>query len=526
MLTNKLKAFWSLAFFFSFIFSANATVYTTISDGSYNNCTIWDNGCPNNNIQQGDTVIINHVVNANSSMNVQGTLILGANGVFNSSNTLEITAVGIFINQGNFTTDNTLNINGTFFNEAIVTAPSVYTNGYICNSGTISLTEEFYAHGALVDCGGTVETCEFNMNSNNNAVDVTGSATAELFNQNLCCTDPGFPSPFGTLDGDYVIDSAGVSFCSLPIQPDAGIDISTSSCEGVSEINLYSLLSSDVDPNGTFSEVNPTGSLDPSTGIFTTAGLSAGTYTFIYTVAGYNASSDESEIEITINPVIYSVSELVACSSDLPVEWNGLSLNEEGSHSVTLMSVNTGCDSVATLDLSVTFLDAPTLSSSGPVQCSGDLIEITIEDIPNAEFHWNGPNGYFSEEAYNEFELNYTNEGTYTAYYSLNSCVSEVAELELGIENFEIDEFTFPNVITANNDGVNDEITVEDYIGYCEEFNFSIRDRWGNQVFEQERGEESFNGVSFVGEKLPEGVYFYHLSYGMKSLSGFIHIFE
>ena len=178
MLTNKLKAFWSLAFFFGFIFSANATVYTTISDGSYNNCTIWDNGCPNNSIQQGDTVIINHVVNANSSMNVQGTLILGANGVFNTSNTLEVTAVGIFINQGDFVTDNTLNINGTFFNEATVTAPSVYTNGYICNSGTISLTDEFYAHGALVDCGGTVETCEFNMNSNNNAVDVTGSATA------------------------------------------------------------------------------------------------------------------------------------------------------------------------------------------------------------------------------------------------------------------------------------------------------------------------------------------------------------
>ena len=128
MLTNKFKAFWSLAFFFGLIFSANATVYTTISDGSYNNCTIWDNGCPNNSIQQGDTVIINHVVTANSSMNVQGTLILGVNGVFNTSNTLEVTAIGIFINQGDFVTDNTLNINGTFFNEATVcllyTSPS------------------------------------------------------------------------------------------------------------------------------------------------------------------------------------------------------------------------------------------------------------------------------------------------------------------------------------------------------------------------------------------------------------------
>ena len=97
--------------------------------------------------------------------------------------------------------------------------------------------------------------------------------------------------------------------------------------------------------------------------------------------------------------------------------------------------------------------------------------------------------------------MNYTNEGTYTAYYSLNSCVSEVAELELGIENFEIDEFTFPNVITANNDGVNDEITVEDYIGYCEEFNFSIRDRWGNQVFEQERGLKNLSMVFHLLEK-------------------------
>ena len=312
----------------------------------------------------------------------------------------------------------------------------------------------------------------------------------------------------------------------MPLQPDAGIDFSTSTCEGTAQINLYSLLPSDVDLNGTFSEVIPTGYLDATTGIFNTTGLSSGSYTFIYTVAGYNSSSDESEIEITVNPILYSVSDLVVCSSDLPLEWNGLSIIDAGSHSVILSSIDTGCDSVATLDLSVTFFDAPSVSSSGPVQCSGDLIEITIEDIPNAEFHWNGPNGYFSEEASNEFELNYTNEGVYTAYYSLNSCLSEVAELELGIENFEIDEFTFPNVITANNDGVNDEIVVEDYIGYCEEFNFSIRDRWGNQVFEQERGEASFNGVSFVGEKLPEGVYFYHLSYGLKSLSGFIHIFE
>ena len=49
-----------------FVFDSKATVYTTISDGSYNDCAIWDNGCPANSIPVGDTVIINHNVDASS----------------------------------------------------------------------------------------------------------------------------------------------------------------------------------------------------------------------------------------------------------------------------------------------------------------------------------------------------------------------------------------------------------------------------------------------------------------------------
>ena len=40
-----------------FVFDSKATVYTSIADGNYNNCAIWDVGCPNNTIQNGDTVI-------------------------------------------------------------------------------------------------------------------------------------------------------------------------------------------------------------------------------------------------------------------------------------------------------------------------------------------------------------------------------------------------------------------------------------------------------------------------------------
>ncbi len=41
-----------------FVSDASATVYTSISDGQYDNCNIWDNGCAPNEILMGDTVII------------------------------------------------------------------------------------------------------------------------------------------------------------------------------------------------------------------------------------------------------------------------------------------------------------------------------------------------------------------------------------------------------------------------------------------------------------------------------------
>ena len=79
-----------------------ATTYTTIADGSYNDCSIWDNGCPNNSIQSGDTVIINHVVNASSSMNVMGVLIVNVSGNFSTNNDIDLDDAGYLYVDGIF----------------------------------------------------------------------------------------------------------------------------------------------------------------------------------------------------------------------------------------------------------------------------------------------------------------------------------------------------------------------------------------------------------------------------------------
>ena len=121
MKTNLLQtSFFQLATFLLFsLFLSNtgfSITYTSIADGSYNDCSIWDNGCPNNTIQVGDTVIINHVVNASSSMNVIGVLIVNVSGDFSTNNDMETQIGSTFIVDGSFGLTGELEVNGEMFN--------------------------------------------------------------------------------------------------------------------------------------------------------------------------------------------------------------------------------------------------------------------------------------------------------------------------------------------------------------------------------------------------------------------------
>ena len=126
----------------------------------------------------------------------------------------------------------------------------------------------------------------------------------------------------------------------------------------------------------------------------------------------------------------------------------------------------------------------------------------------------------------NEIELTAYMAGIYGVSYTLDGCTSASTYFNLAIDNvFDYETFKFPNVITANGDGTNDEINLDDYIGPCANFNLTIRNRWGSEVFRQERGEESFKGRSVDGRELTEGVYFYRFIFDHDDdVSGFLHI--
>ena len=615
-----------------FVSDASATVYTSISDGQYDNCNIWDNGCAPNEIQVGDTVIINHDVEASSSMEIGGVLIINSTGELSHVNDVELFQSGFLTVDGTLSILAEFDMQGTMYNSGLSIIENFLNQGYVCNSGTIKSSDLIYIQGGHIECGGTLLTCELDMNSYNGATTVTGSPTAELNDQNVCCENSSDPNPFDNLNGSWLIDSVSVQICGEPLIPSAGQDSSLAVCSnGITQVDLYTLLSSDASSLGGFSETSASGAFNSLTGILTIDGLSSGTYTFTYTVIGYMGVNDVSNFTITVNPTLNVTENIELCSNAFPFEWNGITITEAGTSSVNLISALTGCDSIVTLNTSVlptssssetvticendlpyewngltigqagsesvvltssngcdsivtlnllvnaiptssvdtlvcasqfpfswnglsindfgayefvstaangcdsianlsvseNQLSAPLVYSSGSVACPKDLVffEVTDENT-NAIYEWFGPNSFSSSEVSNEFELTTDMVGTYGVSYTLNGCSSATTYINLDIDNtFDYQSFKFPNFITANGDGINDEINIEDFVGPCAQFMLTIRDRWGSEVFRQERGEGSFKGRSVDDRELPDGVYFYKLVFDQdEDVSGFLHI--
>lgn len=98
--------------------------------------------------------------------------------------------------------------------------------------------------------------------------------------------------------------------------------------------------------------------------------------------------------------------------------------------------------------------------------------------------------------AYCDTSLQYPSAVT---YYYLDSLV-----LEMQFFN----NITMPNVMTPNNDGINDEIAFTNIEG-IQSFNFTVYNRWGNLVYWSDDFQQSFEGNDNAGKTLSDGVYYY-----------------
>ena len=83
-------------------------------------------------------------------------------------------------------------------------------------------------------------------------------------------------------------------------------------------------------------------------------------------------------------------------------------------------------------------------------------------------------------------------------------------------------EFTFPNVITPNDDGMNDFFKIDNL---AENTEIIILNRWGNIVFSSTNYQNNWDGKDTSGKELSDGVYTYKFKTQSGQIShGFLHL--
>ncbi|MEI6765359.1 MAG: glycine-rich protein [Bacteroidota bacterium] len=97
---------------------------------------------------------------------------------------------------------------------------------------------------------------------------------------------------------------------------------------------------------------------------------------------------------------------------------------------------------------------APVAGSNSPV-CSGDTIKLTASTVPNTTYTWTGPNG-FSSNLQNPKIPNSTvaNAGQYSVSVAAGGCSSNIANVNVTVNQTPVSTFTFTPTIGGINSNV------------------------------------------------------------------------
>lgn len=135
---------------------------------------------------------------------------------------------------------------------------------------------------------------------------------------------------------------------------------------------------------------------------------------------------------------------------------------------------------------------------------------LTIDPEEEYQYIWSINEDVFSTIPNPSY--NYPEGGTYSVTLEATNAancsyqVSQDIELEEGLK---ISAFQLPNIISPNGDPVNQFFRLMPDDNNCLQYQITIFNRWGKQVYEMSENSIPFSGVSESGTELDEGVYFY-----------------
>jgi gliding motility-associated-like protein len=157
--------------------------------------------------------------------------------------------------------------------------------------------------------------------------------------------------------------------------------------------------------------------------------------------------------------------------------------------------------------------------------CLGDELQIVVSnDNPYNTFSWTDLSGDSLASGDSLFinSLDYF-EGYNDIYLNVSNACGE----SQGLNNFYVEACELPNIITPNNDGINDFFSTKFAVVYSD-VNLTVLNRWGSKVYSKDNYDNSWNGVDNNGNKLKNGNYYYVLTYnnGENNLQGIVKIID
>jgi gliding motility-associated-like protein len=269
--------------------------------------------------------------------------------------------------------------------------------------------------------------------------------------------------------------------------------------------------------------INPTGSSVSACEQYTWEGqnyTASGNYQSIFQSI-YGCDSIIS-LDLIINPV-YNTSIIQNLCEGEQFSFNGVNYSNPGTYPITLQSLQ-GCDSTVSLTIiEVPKPNQPTLSSEIPICANEDLKLYANPSLGTIQ--WTGPFNFSSTAWFNLIPAATAQSGTYSAWIVQNGCHSDTSDIYLTLQNLiNSNEVKTPNVITPNNDQVNDYWDINETLKNCYDFELSIINRWGKLVFSGNKYGAKFTGIDDSGQTLINGVYFYTLTIENDIRHGFIHV--
>ncbi|RFC53205.1 PKD domain-containing protein [Brumimicrobium aurantiacum] len=194
-----------------------------------------------------------------------------------------------------------------------------------------------------------------------------------------------------------------------------------------------------------------------------------------------------------------------------------------GTFDVTLTIEDANGDCTNTNTIPVTVLPAPDVSFVADPISGEPVLDVSFFNDPSnlVSNYWDFADGNNTTELNDTIFHSFTDAGVYTVTHTgvdANGCTNTYST-DIFVDFPEV-QFEIPNIVTPNNDGVNDGFYINYKAAYetITEFEINILNRWGTSLRTYNEPDFVWDGKSKSGTQVADGTYFYKITF--KTLKG------